>query len=464
MPSVQLQHPRDNEPVPAGVPFAVAGLALGTGGAEQHLIETVTVAVDGGQPLAAKTKAVPKQSVPTVTFTLAVTLTEPGPHSIAVTATDDGGDRASAGAVVQVPPPVVTYPGWHPTARQVFEELFAVSRHQSSCASIDLDTLESHSNQTGKGLDHHQGIARTHVLSDGSVFFFLAHSKMSFEDHGNLMQFRYPGPIDGEHVQTTDPLVVAPLAQLLETTGQHPCDMAFLPEINGANAGYLFVAEQTPIWAETPSGPVIVGETGWLSVYGWSAGEAFRPWGTFGPDQLGGTPNFVFLDRFDDTYVLGVVPRYDPGQGHVDMFTADAHQLFPEPVPGFLNLNAFQPASPVDFPVDNSACQVHTVTDVTGQHFLLAFRGDPPDKEHADDYVDVHALTYSLDHTPPFEITTRLDPPIHVNFPPGDTSFASTGTAYVEASGRLLVASSYRWAEHKTPWANYVSRVDECPS
>ena len=61
MPSVQLQHPRDNEPIPAGVPFAVAGLALGTGGAEQHLVETVTVAVDSGQPLAAKTKAVPKQ-------------------------------------------------------------------------------------------------------------------------------------------------------------------------------------------------------------------------------------------------------------------------------------------------------------------------------------------------------------------------------------------------------------------
>jgi hypothetical protein len=131
-----------------------------------------------------------------------------------------------------------------------------------------------------------------------------------------------------------------------------------------------------------------------------------------------------------------------------------------------MNLNAFQPLSPdqpIDFPVDNSACQVHTVTDVTGQHFLLAFRGDPPDKENADDYVDVHALTYSLDHMPPFQITSRLDPPIHVNFPPGDTSFASTGTAYVEASGRLLVASSYRWAEG-APWANYVSRVDECPS
>jgi hypothetical protein len=164
--------------------------------------------------------------------------------------------------------------------------------------------------------------------------------------------------------------------------------MAFLPEINGADAGYLFVAEQTPIWAETPTGPVVVGDTGWLGVYRWSAGEDFESWGTFGPDQLGGTPNFVFLDRFDDTYVLGVVPKYDPDKGRVDMFTADAHELFPQPVPGFMNLSAFQLASPdqpIAFPADNHACQVHIVIDVTGQHFLLAFRSDPPDKENADD-------------------------------------------------------------------------------
>jgi hypothetical protein len=210
MPSVELQHPRDNEPVPAGVPLTVAGVARGSGGLEQRVIESVTVAVDGGLLGPAKTKGVPKQPVPTVTFTSAVTLTEPGPHSIAVTATDDGGDTASAAAVVQVPLPVVTYPAWHATARQVFEELFAVSRHQSSGASIYLGTLESQSDQLGEGGDHHQGIARTHLLSDGSVYFFLAHSEMGFEEHGNLMQFRYPGPFDGEHVQTTDPLVVTP--------------------------------------------------------------------------------------------------------------------------------------------------------------------------------------------------------------------------------------------------------------
>ena len=467
MASVQLQHPRDNEPVPAGAPFAVAGLALGSGGAELHLIASVTVSVDAGSPVAASMKFVPKQATPTVTFTSTLTLTDPGPHVVRVTAVDDVGGRASAQAVVQVPPPVVTYPAWHATAGQIVDELFGVAQHPSNCASIYLDTLEQHSNDDhwppwgSEGPDHHQGIARTHRLSDGSVFFFLAHSEMDYGDKGNFMQFRYAGPLDGEHVQTTDPPVVAPMAQLMETTNQHPCDMAFLPEINGADAGYLFVAEQTPIWQGAGTTLQIVGTAGSLGVYRWSAGEAFEPWGRFGPDRLSGPPNFVFLDRFDDTYVLGVVPMYD-GVGHVDVFTAAAHELFPQPVPGYMNLDAFRPApvDPPDFPVDSSACQVHIVTDNTGQHFLLAFRGEPPDTEDADDYVDVHAVTF-----PPLQITHRLDDPIHINFPPGDTSFASTGTAYVESSGRLLLASSYRWAEDEGPGdSNYVSRVDECPS
>jgi hypothetical protein len=380
-----------------------------------------------------------------------------------VTATDDGGDTASAVAVVQVPPPVVIYPAWHATARQVFEELFAVSRHQSSCASIYLDTLESQSDSFYlEGLDHHQGLARTHLLSDGSVYFFLAHSEMGFEEHGNLMQFRYPGPFDGEHVQTTDPLVVAPLVQLLETTSQHPCDMAFLPEINGADAGYLFVAEQTPIWAGTHRASrrgryllarclPMVCRRGFRIVGHRRARPAVR------------APQLRVSRPLRRHLPARVVPQYHTDVVHV--FTAATHDLFPQPVPGFMNLNAFQPLpeQPFAFPVDNRACQVHIVLDVTGQHFLLALRSDPPDDENADDYVDVHALTYSLDQTPPFEITSRLDPAIQLNFPPGDTSFASTGTAYVEASGRLLVASSYRWAE-EGPGDNYVSRVDECPS
>jgi hypothetical protein len=370
-----------------------------------------------------------------------------------------------------------SFPAWHTTARQIVEEVFAAGEHQSTCASIYLDTLESHRNPLGllEGHDHHQGIARTHLLTDGSVFFFLAHSEMDFGEHGNLMQFRYPGPVDGEHVQTTQPLVVAPLAQLLETISQHPCDMAFLPEVNGTDNGYLFVAEQTPTWAPTPSGPVVTGTNGWLGVYRWSAGEPFQPLGTFDIDPfdlngLSGPPNYVFLDRFDDTYILGVVPMYDSEAGEVgqvDLFTATADELFPEPRPGLMKLHAFQrvPADRINFPVDSHACQVHAVRDVSGKDFVLAFHSEPPDKEDADNFVDVHRITFDQTKTPPhLEISKRItEEPIQVNFRAG-TSFASTGTAYVEASGRLLLATSYRWSKDEGPGHNYVSRVDECPS
>jgi hypothetical protein len=39
-------------------------------------------------------------------------------------------------------------------------------------------------------------------------------------------------------------MTVTPLVQLLEIEDQHPCDLLFLPDVNGADAGYLFVAEQ----------------------------------------------------------------------------------------------------------------------------------------------------------------------------------------------------------------------------
>ena len=185
---------------------------------------------------------------------------------------------------------------------------------------------------------------------------------------------------------------------------------------------------------------------------------------------MSGPPNYVFLDRFDDTYILCVVPMYDSEAGevgHVDLFTAPAEELFPEPGPGFMKLHAFQrvPSAGIAFPVDSRASQVHAVTDVSGKHYVLAFRSEPPDKEQADDFVDVHDLTLDQTKTPPLlEITGLIRDPIQVTFRAGDTSFASTGTAYVEASGRFLLATSFRWSEDDGPGDNYVSRVDECPS
>ena len=205
------------------------------------------------------------------------------------------------------------------------------------------------------------------------------------------------------------------------------------PEINGSDAGYLFVAEQTPIWAGAGTAIQKVGTAGWLGVYRWAAGEAMEPWGTFGQDQLSGPPNFVFLDRFADTFVLGVVPMYDGIVGRVDVFTADASELFPEPVPGYMDLGAFRPASggqPADFPVDSRASQVHTVTDVTGQHYLLAFRGEPPDTEDADDFVDLHTVTFppSWSHAGSSSPSTSPSPPATAT-----TSAASTNARHCQS-------------------------------
>jgi hypothetical protein len=105
------------------------------------------------------------------------------------------------------------------------------------------------------------------------------------------------------------------------------------------------------------------------------------------------------------------------------------------------------------------ACQTKLIRDAEGKWYLLAFHSDPPDKENGTDYVDVYGVEFE-----PFGISYLLDS-VHVSFKPGDTGFASTGTHYVEKSGRLLISSSYRWAKDEGPGgSSFVSRVDECPS
>ena len=99
------------------------------------------------------------------------------------------------------------------------------------------------------------------------------------------------------------------------------------------------------------------------------------------------------------------------------------------------------------------------VRDSTGGWFLLAFRSEPNDDPNGTDYVDVYPISFA-----PFQIGARLLSQ-HVFFRAGDTGFASTGAHFVEAAGRLLVSSSYRWSRDEGPGgSSYVSRVDECPS
>lgn len=360
--------------------------------------------------------------------------------------------REPAHAVVRVPLPVgptpvgvVTppnYPQSAATRGPIDQMLDALFQNRAQAARFYLDTTEEQSlgflGLSG-GENHHQGLARTHRLSDGSVYFFLTQSDVDSR-HGQLMQFRYGGPLNGSHVLETRPLTVASLVELIHLQEQHPSDLAFLSDVGGSDSGYLFVTEEY--------------DQKRLMAYYWARGANLQPLGSLDPQLPGDHPKFVFLDLSDDTYYLAV-----HNDSWVRLYTARAERLFPVYAAGHLDLTAFAPAGL--FPMQNmqGACQVKLIRDSLGRWYLLGFRSDPSDDPNGTDYVDVYRIQFS-----PFAISPRLYSK-HIAFPSGDTGFANTGTHYVEPTGRLLLSSSYRWSEDEGPGnSGYVSRVDECPS
>ena len=71
------------------------------------------------------------------------------------------------------------YPQSHATARDIRTEIAGVASNRSSCTSCYLDSVESMGEHPpSSGGSHHQGVARTHRLSDGSIYFFLSHSEV----------------------------------------------------------------------------------------------------------------------------------------------------------------------------------------------------------------------------------------------------------------------------------------------
>ncbi len=454
MPTLTINQPTNDLVVVPQKPFPVAGLATDRGMPEPVEIASVTVRVDNGPPTPAALTVVPHQALSTVRFAASAQVTgEPGPHSVTITATNEHHLSTSKTVTVLVPPPSCVFPQSNALRGSVREALRAIEENKDKCASFYLDTLEGHRNPCFpadplcvEGKDHHQGLARTHRLSDGSIYFFLSHSETDTGDKGHLMQFRYSGPTEDEHVVQTSPPTVATLAQLLLIEEQHPCDMVLLPEVNHADGGYLFVAEQN---------------THNLRVYRWAPSQDFVVQGVIAHEPPRGGPNFVFLDKVDETYFLGIAFADETG-GSVRLFSAQPSALFPSCLPGHINVSAFQPASPESlfrFPVSAECQQAKLVRDNTGKWFMLGFRSDPPDDPKGTDFVDVHSVEFS-----PFSISNLLFS-VHVTFKPGDTGFASTGTHYVEKSGRLLISSSYRWSAEEGPGnSSYVSRVDECPS
>jgi hypothetical protein len=196
-----------------------------------------------------------------------------------------------------------------------------------------------------------------------------------------------------------------------------------------------------------------------LTVYRWRPGQDLALQGRIWQGFPSGGPNFVFIDRVGDTYYLGIASN---NWGWGKLFTARDDRLFPRCESGSMDVSAFEPAAPESlfpFPVIGGACQNKLVRDSTGTWYLLAFRSDPDDDPNGTDYIDVYGIGFA-----PFMISRRLHS-VHVSFRAGDTGFANTGTHHVEKSGRLLVSSSYRWAEDEGPGSSgYVSRVDELPS
>jgi hypothetical protein len=334
------------------------------------------------------------------------------------------------------------YPQSHATARPIRVELESVAQNMDLCSSIYLDTVRGMSNpfHTEEG-DHHQGLARSHKLADGSVYFFLTHSETDEGDQGSLSSYRFDGPTDGEHVLSTDPLTVAPRQQIVMLNEQHPSDLVFLPDVNQLDSGYVFITQEYDRHVVT--------------CYRWDPTAGL----TLPGDVLQGFPAegpmFVFLDRVGDSFYLGIASEH---WGWGQLLAARDCDLFPKCAQGSLDLAAFRPEGMFPFPV-LGASQIKLVRDSEGEWHLLGFRGDPDGDPNGTDFADVYGVRFH-----PFAITPLLFS-VHIIFRPGDTSFTSTGTHHVDPSGRLLLSSSYRWAEDEGPGdSSYVSRVDECPS
>ena len=261
---------------------------------------------------------------------------------------------------------------------------------------------------------------------------------------------------------STSPLTVAPMEQLLNIDEQHPSDIEFLPDIDHADSGYVFVTEE------------FVNRR--VAVYRWAPfqdlvllGHIFQGFPGVIPNaplltpsgglfDIRGGPGFIFLDRVGEYYYLGIAShRWGWGQ----LMRARDVDLFPGCKPGIMDVLAFKPEGMFPFPVlsPTGPSQVKLVRDAEAKWFLLVFYSVPNDDPNGTDYVDLYGVQFE-----PFAISYLLDT-VHISFKPGDTGFASTGTHYVERSGRLLMLSSYRWAEDGGPGdSGYVSRVDELPS
>ena len=343
----------------------------------------------------------------------------------------------------------ILYPQSTALRRLVFDELNAFAHN---CVSIFLDDTQGECGGCFDGgsscclgdvccneEDHHQGLARTPALSDGSIYFFLSHSGVQgVGDTGRLMQFRYDGTVDNGHV--TQQGRTAPMEErLLLADETHPSAITFLPDVNHFDGGYLFVAKEYD------------GQK--VTVYYWQPHTDLK---AIGDIYAGLTkPSHVVIDKItaDDYYLVVFDDSYKNGSP----YRARAADLFPSGTPGAMNVSAFQPLPYFKFDGDLGS-QAQLIRDSSNTWYLLAYNS-PDTSGFGDDSVHIRNIQFDGDAvTLAFE--TAFPKPIF--FPAGGTSFTNSGTHYVDNNGRLLIASSERWAQEEGDPYGWESRVDEC--
>lgn len=341
----------------------------------------------------------------------------------------------------------VIFPQSNATSTPILEAIGGLGTNEANCASFYLDTVQGMSDPYDRqGENHHQGIARTHRLSNNTVYWFLSHSEVDAGSQGSISVYCYDYPLNDEHVLTNAPLYVAHMTQILMLNERHPSDIVFLPDVDNRDAGYLFVTEEYDLFR--------------LVVYYWklnpdlTAADLVNV-GIIEADVDNFGPQFVFIDLVGDTYFLGL------GSEHWNswiVYNAKNSDLFPALRDFQMDVQAFVPIPGAEFypfPTANSPSQVKLARDSTGAWFLLQFGGLPEGDTHGNDYIDIYPISFA-----PFLISPILKR-VQVDFAPGDTGFTSTGTHYVEPGGQILVSSSYRWSEDQSHEYGYVSRVDE---
>ena len=124
------------------------------------------------------------------------------------------------------------------------------------------------------------------------MYFFLAHSEVGAGEHGSLSSYRFGGPTDAEHVLTTHPLTVAPMQRIIALNERHPSDLVYLPDVNHLDAGYTILTEEYDRHA--------------VVCYRWDPHAGLVPQGIVTQGLPARGPNFLFLDRANDVFYLGI--------------------------------------------------------------------------------------------------------------------------------------------------------------